>query len=165
MSLQLRVMQRDGWLRPIPPRQGLWLWDCMPDTILHLSVCDNQTPACALFPPTPQIDAAHWCAVRQIHGLSNTPPSHKEWCVRGSAWNGGNKRTHTHTYMCSPVPEMDHSIWCQTMSISPGCCAIFLPGSPAPALALLTSLTCHDQMGAFRVQHLTWTPGGHCSIT
>ena len=73
--------------------------------------------------------------------------------------------THTHTHVCLPAPETDHSIRCQTMSIFSGCCAIFLRGSPSLALPLLTSLTCHDQMGAFRVQQLTWTPGGGHSIT
>lgn len=37
------------------------------------------------------------------------------------------------------------------------CCAISQPGF---LLTLLTSLTCHDQRGAFRVQRLTRTPGG-----
>lgn len=67
--------------------------------------------------------------------------------------------------MYSPVPKTDHSIRCQTVSNFPGCCAIFLPGSPSLVLPLLPSLTCHDQLGAFRVQWLTWTSGGHHSIT
>lgn len=131
MSLRLRVMQRDGWPRTIPPRRGPWLWDCMPDTILHLSVCDNpnsnSTPS--LSPPptytshhrqTSQIDAAHWCAVRQIRGLSNTPPTHKEWWVRDSAWNGGKTHTHasrhthvhTHTYVLT-------SSWNGSLNLAP----------------------------------------------
>lgn len=167
MSLRLRVMQRDGWPRPIPPHRGPWLWDCMPDTILHLSVGDNQT---LQLPPqhtpykTSQIDVAHWCAVCQIHGLSNTPPTHKQWWVRDSAWNGGKRHTHTHIHALTsywngslnPVPNDEHFFF---LSVVPS----FSPGSPS--LALLTSLTCHDQMGAFRVQCLTWTPGGCHSIT
>lgn len=67
--------------------------------------------------------------------------------------------------MCPPVPETDHSIWCQKMSISSGSRAIFLLHSPHPlSLFQLTSLTCHDQMGALRVQQLTWTTEGHRSI-
>ena len=104
MSLHLRVMQRDGWPRPIPPHWGPWLWDCMSDTILHLSVCDNQTPTFPLLtnPHPPQIDATHWCAVRQIYGLSNTPPTHKEWWVETVH---EMEVRHKHTRMCSPVPE------------------------------------------------------------
>lgn len=170
MSLRLRVMQRDGWPKPIPPHRGPWLWDCMPDTVLYLSVCDNQTPATPLtsFHQTLQINATQWCAVCQIHSLSNTPPTQKKWWERDSAWNGGNTHTQTHEHTRWPVPEMDHSIWCQTMSIFFVCCAIFLPGSPPPSLSPflpLISLTCHDQMGSLRVQRLTCTPGGCSSIT
>lgn len=65
------------------------------------SISLSVTTKLQLHPPhqTSQIDAAHWCAVRQIHGLSNTPPTHKEWWVRDSAWNGG--KTHTHTHICA----------------------------------------------------------------
>lgn len=103
---------------------------------------------------TLQIDAAHWCAVHQIQGLSNTPPTRKEWWERDSAWNGG---THTHTYIqaCS---------WNGSLNLVPNdehffglLCHLFPRPSFSFPLSVLTSLTCHDQMGAFRVQWLTWT--------
>lgn len=174
MSLRLRVMQRDGWPRPIPPRRGPWLWDCMPDTILHLPVCDNQTTTTTTTSShqTSQIDAAHWCAVRQIHVLGNTQPTHKEWWVRDSAWNGGNAHIQTRTHTPTRINICAHQFlkritqssakrWAFFLTVVPS----FSPASPSLALPLLTSLTCHDQMGAFRVQQLTWTPGGRHSIT
>lgn len=56
-----------------------------------------------------------------------------------------------------PKPETIAQSGAKRRAISLSCCAISQPGF---LLTLLTSLTCHDQRGAFRVQRLTWTSGG-----
>lgn len=66
----------------------------------------------------------------------------------------------TYTRVCvrTPVPpEPIAQSGAKRRAISLSCCAISQPGF---LLTLLTSLTCHDQRGAFRVQRLTRTPGG-----
>lgn len=137
----------------------------------------HQTPTpsslCPRLPTKPlphQINAAHWCAVRQIHGLSNTTHTHKEWWVRDSAWNGVKTHTHTHKHAHTHT-HMLTSSWNRSLNLVPndelffsGCCAIFLPSSPClRSLALPTSLTHHDQTGTLGVQRLTRTPGRPCA--
>lgn len=146
MSLRLRVMQRDGWPRPIPPRRGPWLWDCMPDTILHLPVCDNQTTTTTTTSShqTSQIDAAHWCAVRQIHVLGNTQPTHKEWWVRDSAWNGGNAHIHTRTHTPTRINICAHQFLKRITQSSAKRWAFFLTVVPSFSPALLPSLCLYS---------------------
>lgn len=85
----------------------------------------HQTPTpsslCPRLPTKPlphQINAAHWCAVRQIHGLSNTTHTHKEWWVRDSAWNGVKTHTHTHKHAHTHT-HMLTSSWNRSLNLVP----------------------------------------------
>lgn len=139
----------------------------MSDTILHLSVCDNQTPT-PIPIPSPPTDRCRSLMRRPSNPWAKQYTTYPRGVMAARQCVKWRRGTHTLVRPCSPVPQTDHSIWCQTMSFF----FFFLlchlsPRSSFPplSLSLLTSLTCHDQTGALRVQRLTWTPGGCRSIT
>lgn len=112
MSLRLRVMQRDGWPRPIL-HTGVPGCEiaCLILSSISLSVTTNHPP-----PPkhtshqTSQIDVTHWCAIRPMHWVSNRAPPHEEWWLRAGVRAGTLKVTHIYMYICLPLLETDHSI-------------------------------------------------------
>lgn len=156
MSLRLRVMQRDGWPRPIL-HTGVPGCEiaCLILSSISLSVTTNHPP-----PPkhtshqTSQIDVTHWCAIRPMHWVSNRAPPHEEWWLRAGVRAGTLKVTHT-VYTCIYAYHFSKRI----IQSAPNCMHFFwvLCHLSPHNLLLLPSLTRHDQMGAFRVQRLTWT--------
>lgn len=187
MSLWLRVMWRDEWPRPTPSNAGVP--GCEIACLIPSSISPSVTTKLPLphrhhrSPPPPPAHAKPLRSMQLSDGPSvkfpgraihRIPHSRSDGCE--AAHEMKVMRTHicrsTHAWVClcicvctytrvcvrSPVPpEPIAQSGAKRRAISLSCCAISQPGF---LLTLLTSLTCHDRRGAFRVQRLTWTPGG-----
>lgn len=118
----------------------LHVWYCPPSPRLWQA---NSNPYTSTSHQAPQIDVAHWCAVRQIRQLCSPPSPYKDRWVQ--SMKSIKSMTVTHIYIYT-LRFKSFAIFSES--------AIFLPVSTffSCAVSALALLICYEQMGASRVQ-------------
>lgn len=122
----------------------LHVWYCPPSPRPWQA---NSNPYTSTWHQTPQIDAAHWCAVRQTRRRSDPPSAYKDWLVQCTKW-----QQHVYTYMLRPIAQSGAEKFCDFFFfLNVPSFLLHLPFFLC-AVSVLAPLTRHEQTGAPRVQ-------------
>lgn len=120
----------------------LHVWYCPPSPRPWQA---NSNPYTSTLHQTPQIDAAHWCAVRQTRRLSGPPSAYRDWLVQCTKWQQHVQYIHICWDRLLNLVLKNVAIFFFSE------CAIFPPFFWC-AVSVPAPLTRHEHSGAPRVQ-------------